>query len=113
MLTGNTSHHRFVRAIMQQTQVPPVPTPPAVPPIPAIAQGGGLPASVDPAALQAQLAQLEGEGAASDVQVAELTGQLRQARQEAQDAAEAARQTEAERRRKGRWARLRAAWRGE
>jgi hypothetical protein len=62
--------------------------------------------------LQAQLNQLEVEGAASDVQAAELTAQLKQARVEAQ-AAEALRQAYAARRGRGRWARLRAAWRGE
>jgi hypothetical protein len=59
--------------------------------------------------LQVQLAQLEAEGAASDIQAAELTAQLKQARSEAQEAAAA----EAARKGRGRWARLRAAWRGE
>ena len=61
------------------------------------------------AALEVQLAQLEAEGEASDVQVAELTGQLRRARE---DAAEL-RQADADRQGRGRWRRLRAAWRGE
>jgi hypothetical protein len=60
-------------------------------------------------ALQAQLVEVEAEGAASDVQITELTAQLRQARQEAHAAAEA----DAARKGRGRWARLRAAWRGE
>jgi predicted RNase H-like nuclease (RuvC/YqgF family) len=66
--------------------------------------------------LQAQVAQLEAEGAASDVQAAKLTSQLRQARaevQEALQAADAQRQAEAERRGGGRWAPLRRAWRDE
>jgi hypothetical protein len=65
---------------------------------------------------QTQLAQLEAEGAASDVQAAELTAQLKQARAEAQGAAQDAaelRQAEAARQGRGRWARLRAAWCGE
>jgi hypothetical protein len=66
--------------------------------------------------LQVQLAQVEAEGAASDVQAVELTAQLKQARAEVQEAARAAearQQAEAERRGRGRWARLRAAWRGQ
>jgi hypothetical protein len=66
--------------------------------------------------LQAQLAQLETEGVASDVQAAELTAQLKQARAEAQESAHAAaelEQAEAARRARGLLARLRAAWRGE
>jgi hypothetical protein len=58
---------------------------------------------------EVQLAQLEAEGEASDVQVAELTGQLRRARE---DAAEL-RQAHADRQGRGRWRRLLAAWRGE
>jgi hypothetical protein len=60
-------------------------------------------------ALQAQLTEAGADGAASDVQITELTMQLRQARQEARDAAEA----DAARKGRGRWARLGAAWRGE
>jgi hypothetical protein len=52
---------------------------------------------------------LETEGAASNVQAAELTAQLKQA----QTAAAELRQDDAERRARGRWARIRAAWRGE
>jgi chromosome segregation ATPase len=74
-------------------------------------------------AMQEQLAEAEAEGAASDVEIANLTAQLKQARAEAQaaqiaqseveaDAAEL-RQAEAERRARGLLARLRAAWRGE
>jgi hypothetical protein len=80
---------------------------------PGAAQGGvarGI------AILQAQLAQLETEGVASDVQAAELTAQLKQARAEAQESAHAAaelEQAEAARRARGLLARLRAAWRGE
>jgi predicted RNase H-like nuclease (RuvC/YqgF family) len=67
--------------------------------------------------LQSRLGQLEAEGAAADVQTAQLTAQLKQIRAEAQEAAQAAsellRQAEAARQGRGRWARLRAAWRGE
>jgi hypothetical protein len=54
--------------------------------------------------LQVQLAQVEAEGAASDVQAVELTAQLKQARAEVQEAtraAEARQQAEAERRGRG------------
>ena len=61
------------------------------------------------AALEVQAAQLEAEGEASDLQVAELTGQLRRA----QEAVQAAAQQELARQGRGRWARLRSAWRGE
>ena len=63
-----------------------------------------------------QLATAEADGSALTIETAELTAQLNQARrqaQEAQDAAEAIRQAEAERRARGVLARLRAAWRGE
>jgi chromosome segregation ATPase len=67
--------------------------------------------------LQAQLTAVEAEGAASDVTVAELTAQLREAHRHAEEeaqAAEARREAEAAARRSlGRLARLRAAWRGE
>ena len=65
--------------------------------------------------LQGRLGQSEAEGAAADVQTAQLTAQLKQARAEAQAAAEAAadmRQADDERQGRGRWARIRAAWRG-
>ena len=67
-------------------------------------------------AMQAQLATAEAEGAASDVEAAEMTTQLKQARAEAQaaqDRAAEAERTDAARRSAGVLARLRAAWRGE
>jgi hypothetical protein len=67
-------------------------------------------------ALQVQLATAEADGSALTIETAELTAQLNQARrqaQEAQDAAEALRQAEANRRARGVLARLRAAWRRE
>jgi methyl-accepting chemotaxis protein len=67
-------------------------------------------------ALRSKLAQVEAKGAASDVQAAELTAQLKQARTDAQEAAQAAeklRQTDAEQRGRRLLARLRAALRGE
>ena len=67
--------------------------------------------------LQAQLATVEAEGVASDVAIAELTAQLKEARRRAEEevqAAEARREAEATARRSlGLVARLRAAWRGE
>jgi hypothetical protein len=67
--------------------------------------------------LQAQLATIEADGAASDVAVAELTAELKEARRHAEEeaqAAEARREAEAAARRSlGLVARLRAAWRGE
>jgi chromosome segregation ATPase len=57
-------------------------------------------------ALRLKLAQVEAEGAASDVQAAELTAQLKQARTDAQEL----RQADAARKARGRWARLRQAW---
>ena len=67
--------------------------------------------------LQAQLAAAEAEGAASDVAIAELTAELREARRHAEEevqAAKARREADAAARRSlGRLARLRAAWRGE
>jgi hypothetical protein len=67
--------------------------------------------------LQAQLTAVEAEGAASDVAVAELTAELRDARRQAEEevqAAETRREAEAAARRSlGLVARLRAAWRGE
>jgi hypothetical protein len=67
-------------------------------------------------ALQARLAAAEAEGTASDVEAAEMTTQLKQARAEAQaaqDRAAEAERTDAARRSAGVLARLRAAWRGE
>jgi hypothetical protein len=79
------------------------------------ARGDGLRDRMD--ILQAQLTAVEAEGAASDVTVAELTAQLREAHRHAEEeaqAAEARREAEAAARRSlGRLARLRAAWRGE
>jgi uncharacterized coiled-coil DUF342 family protein len=46
-------------------------------------------------------------------QTRETADQVRQHAREAEDAIEALRRADAERRGKGRWARLRAAWRGE
>jgi hypothetical protein len=67
--------------------------------------------------LQAQLATVEAEGVASDVAIAELTAQLKEARRHAEEeaqAAEARREADdAARRSLGLVARLRAAWRGE
>ena len=60
-----------------------------------------------------QLATAEAEGNALTIETAELTAQLNQARRQAQDAAEAIRQADAERRARGLLARLRAAWGGE
>ena len=66
--------------------------------------------------LQRRLAEADAEGNDLTVETAELTAQLKQVRAEAQDAAQAAaelRQAEAAQQGRGRWARLRAAWRGE
>ena len=66
--------------------------------------------------LQRQFAEAEAEGNDLTIETAELTAQLKQVREEAQDAAHAAaelRQADAERRARGLLARLRAAWRGE
>ena len=66
--------------------------------------------------LQRRFAEAEAEGNDLSVETAELTAQLKQARAEAQDAAQAAaelRQAEAARQGRGRWARLRVAWRGK
>jgi hypothetical protein len=68
------------------------------------------------ATLQARIETLEGEGAASDVETAELTAQVNQARAEIQAAEQAAddlRQVDEARRSLGLLARLRAAWRGQ
>jgi chromosome segregation ATPase len=59
-------------------------------------------------ALRVQLAQMEAEGAASDVQASELTAQLKQARTDAQEL----RQANAARKARGRLRRAWDGWRG-
>ncbi len=66
--------------------------------------------------LQRRLAASEAEGNDLTIETAQLTAHLKQARAEAHEAAQVAeglRQADAERQGRGRWARLRAAWRGD
>ena len=68
------------------------------------------------AALETAVVTLSAQLAAKDAALAtaeERANRADAARKEAQDAAEALTRAEADRRARGRWARLRAAWRGE
>ena len=66
--------------------------------------------------VQVELATAEAEGDSLTIETAELTAQVKAAKaeaREAEDRAEELRLADAARRGRGRWARLRAAWRGE